>query len=58
MLRNSILTIYNLKIRSWQLPNICLMCFEAEESVAHLFAECATTKEIQAYIHDEIQSHV
>jgi zinc-binding in reverse transcriptase len=57
ILRYSILTIYNLKKRGWQLPNRCIMCFSAEESINHLFQDCGYIREIRTYIHDNTQVH-
>jgi zinc-binding in reverse transcriptase len=57
MLRNAILTVDNLKKRGWQMINMCHMCYNAEEIVHNLFAECQYIKEIRFYIHDVIQNH-
>jgi zinc-binding in reverse transcriptase len=57
LLRYSILIIDNLKKRGWQLPNRCIMCLSAEESINHLFQDCGYIREIRTYIHDNTQMH-
>jgi zinc-binding in reverse transcriptase len=50
VLRNSILTLDNLKKRGWQMPNRCCLCFQEEESVNHIFKGCKLTTEIRKYV--------
>jgi zinc-binding in reverse transcriptase len=57
MLQNAILTVDNLQKRGWQLANVCHMCYNAEETIPHLFIECQYIKEIRCYIHDMTQTH-
>ncbi|CAI0428536.1 unnamed protein product, partial [Linum tenue] len=41
-----ILTIDNLKRRGFALANRCLLCGASEESIDHLFVDCAFTREV------------
>lgn len=41
-----ILTIDNLVTRGWNLPNMCVMCRRAEETIKHLFSECNYTLQL------------
>lgn len=43
MLLNRVLTIDNLIKRGWQIPNRCVMCKQACESVSPLFSSCPFT---------------
>ncbi|XP_078150208.1 uncharacterized protein LOC144545516 [Carex rostrata] len=43
MLRNRILTVDNLVRRGWEIPNRCVLCKMASESVEHLYSECQYT---------------
>lgn len=42
-----ILTAENLMKRGWNMPSMCVLCREKEESIKHLFSEC--TFSIQLY---------
>jgi zinc-binding in reverse transcriptase len=55
LLRNAILTIDNLRKRRWKMPSICSMCYQEEETVAHLFTECSFIKQLRKYIHDDVK---
>ncbi|KAJ3690430.1 hypothetical protein LUZ61_019594 [Rhynchospora tenuis] len=39
--QNRIATLDNLKKRGWVLANRCILCFHHEESVTHIFNQCA-----------------
>lgn len=43
MLRNRILTIDNLVRRGWEIPNRCVLCKRAAETVEHMYNECQYT---------------
>jgi zinc-binding in reverse transcriptase len=57
MLRNTILTVDNLKKRGWQMTNVCHMCYNTEETLHHLFTDYQYIKEVRYYIDDVIQNY-
>jgi hypothetical protein len=38
------------------MSSICSMCYQEEETVAHLFTECSFIKQLRIYIHDDVKS--
>lgn len=46
VLHNRTLTWDNLIRRGWSGPGICILCFEAEETILHLFFHCHFAKEV------------
>lgn len=55
MLRRKILTVDNLIRKGWQMPNRCIMCKSAQETVQHLFGTCTYITQLVQVISNTMQ---